>query len=61
MSDETEAKLRRAVQAVARLLDHAVYDWEKDDDCIAAVSYAMAVLRENPNDETIAAMLEARK
>lgn len=45
-------------KAVCLLLDHAVYDAERDDDCIAAVEFAHAALRKHPNAETISAMNE---
>ena len=48
-------------RAVCLLLDHAVYDAEKDDDCIYAVEFAHRVLRKHPNSETVKAMNEARK
>ena len=56
-----EQELREAVKAIAMLLDSAVHDYEKDDDCIAAVDFAMSVLRRYPNADTISAMNEALK
>lgn len=57
MNDE----LMRARKAAAMLLDSAVHDYEKDDATIDAVNYALDVLRERPNDETVASMKEAVK
>ena len=45
-------------KAVCLLLDFAVHDYEKDDNCINAVDFAMSMLRKFPNHETIAAMKE---
>ena len=54
-----EPTARDAAKVIAQLLDHAVYDHEKNDECIAAVAAAHAFLRHFPNAETIAAMTEA--
>ena len=45
-------------KAVCLLLDHAVYDVERNDDCINAVEFARSQLRKHPNAETISAMNE---
>lgn len=55
-----ERAFRDMKKAVCLLLDHAVYDTERSDECIEAVEFARAMLRRFPNDETIAAMNEAR-
>lgn len=52
---------RHMVNVIARLLDHAVSDFEKSDECIAAVDAALEILRQYPNEDTISAMMEARK
>lgn len=51
-------ELKEARRVIAALLDHAVYDVERSDDCAAAVSDAHAVMRRRPNSVTIAAMQE---
>jgi hypothetical protein len=53
-------EIKRARKAIAMLLDYAVHDCEKDDETIDAVEYAMNVLRERPNEETVQAMMEGR-
>lgn len=58
MSDKPD--IQAAVKVIAALLDHAVHDYEKNDECIAAVDAAHALLRHFPNAETIAAMQEGR-
>jgi hypothetical protein len=45
-------------RAVCLLLDHAVHDVEKNDECINAVEFARNELRKHPNQETVAAMSE---
>ena len=56
MDDE----LINAVHLIARLLDHAVYDEERNDECISACEDAYEFIRRFPNAETQAAMLESR-
>lgn len=53
--------LQAAISVICALPDHAVYDEEKNDDCIAAVKAAHDFLRHHPNFETISAMQEARE
>lgn len=48
-------------KAVCLLLDHAVYDEEKDDATIYAVEFARNILRKFPNTATIEAMKEVTK
>ena len=55
---EQTPDVQAAVKVIAALLDHAVHDYEKNDECIAAVDAAHAFLRHCPNAETIAAMQE---
>lgn len=57
----TEKDFNDMKKAVCLLLDHAVYDEERSDECIHAVEFARDVLRKFPNDVTRAAMLEGRK
>ena len=54
----TQEEFEEMKRAVCLLLDHAIYDAEKDDDCIRAVEFAHSVLRKHPNAETIAAIRE---
>lgn len=54
----TEKEFEDMKKAVCLLLDHAVWDTERSDECIDAVAFAHAQLRKHPNAETIAAMEE---
>lgn len=56
----TDQDFQDMKKAVCLLLDHAVYDEERDDETIHAVAFARAVLRRFPNAETKAAMKESR-
>ena len=58
---ERTPELQEAISVICALLDHAVFDAEKSDECISAVEAAHNFLRQHPNAETIAAMKEARE
>lgn len=51
-----DQNLKDAVKAIAMLLDSAIHDYEKDDETIEAVDFAMSVLRKYANDTTKLAM-----
>lgn len=55
---ERTPELQAAISVICALLDHAVYDAERNDECIAAVEAAHDFLRSHPNAATIAAMQE---
>lgn len=57
----TEKDFNDMKKAVCLLLDHAVYDEERSDECIDAVEFARDMVRRFPNAETRAAMRETRE
>lgn len=57
----SEKDFKDLKKAVCLLLDHAVWDEERTDECANAVDFARNVIRRFPNKETQAAMIEGRK